>query len=325
MTASFIDRGAQFVRAMIVLSNQGFPWVGPATDPAPHNPGVPTSFRSLALASLPALAAWQARAVSPSLPPPWLPRDPLDARCRYGVDTDTGLVATPVDMFDDALRFRFSTTEGVLRSMAFYDLFTHASHSLTGELFTVTMRDKRRIPASEFRSRASSRVAGRQVGARPRRDAARQPLDRRRSGAVAGLRLGVVESGPGDRHAAQPERPAAGLRARHRRRARSPRASRPSSTWHRSRCWCGSCRRRPERGTRNRKAARAAALSSSGRPQAARPHCMLRRRIARPVSVRPASSMPTEPGSGTAEATPATPTSKPYQFSATGFVHEMLV
>src|SRR4051812_9312995 len=51
----------------------------------------------------------------------------------------------------------------------------------------------------------------------------------------------------------------------------------------------------------------------------------LRRRSVRPVSVRPASSMPIEPGSGTTPATPATPTLKPYQFSATGLVHEMLV
>ena len=50
-----------------------------------------------------------------------------------------------------------------------------------------------------------------EVGARQCADAARQPLDRRRPGAAAGLRLGRLEPGARDRHAAQPERPAAGV------------------------------------------------------------------------------------------------------------------
>ena len=48
---------------------------------------------------------------------------------------------------------------------------------------------------------------------------------------------------------------------RRRRGARSPRVGRDSSTWRRSRCWCGSCRRRVERS------------SPMGRPLDERPPC----------------------------------------------------
>jgi hypothetical protein len=100
-------------------------------------------FRSLALAFLLALAGVQALADSPALPPPWLPLDPGAARCSVnGVDAELG---------NQALRFALTSRDGVLTPAAFDNGFTQAAHALHGELFAVTLRDKKRIGANAFR------------------------------------------------------------------------------------------------------------------------------------------------------------------------------
>ena len=100
-------------------------------------------FRSLALASLLALAGAQACAASPSLSPPWLPLDPGAARC--------GVHGTDAELHNRALRFALSARDGVLAVSALDNGFTQAPHPLKGELFSVTTRDKKRSVASEFR------------------------------------------------------------------------------------------------------------------------------------------------------------------------------
>ena len=131
--------------------------------------------RRLALGALLALLAAHAGAAPQELPAPWLPRDPLDARCRYGFDMD-GVVVQPIALNDDALRFEFSTSDGLLKPGSFFNLLAHGSHSFSGEFFTVTLRDKRRIAASEFKIEsvdpcrridaqpAAARASGRLIG-----------------------------------------------------------------------------------------------------------------------------------------------------------------
>ena len=100
-------------------------------------------FRSLALASLLALAGAQACAASPALSPPWLPLDPGAARC--------GVHGADAELRNRALRFALTARDGVLAVNALDNGFTQAPHPLKGELFSVTTRDKKRSVASEFR------------------------------------------------------------------------------------------------------------------------------------------------------------------------------
>ena len=101
------------------------------------------SLRRLALTALLPLLAAPSHAAAPALPAPWLPADPGEARCR--VDGEE------IALSNRALRLEFTARDGVLAPAAFDNGFTRASHALAGELFSVTRRDKQRIPASRFR------------------------------------------------------------------------------------------------------------------------------------------------------------------------------
>ena len=107
------------------------------------------SLRRHALAALLPMLAATAAAASPDLPAPWLPGEPHEAHCRDVVDA-AGKAGPDAELQDAALRFAFTTRGGALRPLAFDNGFTRAPRPLRGELFTVTMRDKRRIPASQF-------------------------------------------------------------------------------------------------------------------------------------------------------------------------------
>ena len=107
------------------------------------------SLRRLALAVLLPLLAARAQAASPDLPAPWLPGAPRQASCREFLDP-ADRAGPDAELQDAVLRFAFTTRDGALRPLAFDNGFTHAPHPLRGELFTVTLRDKRRLPASEF-------------------------------------------------------------------------------------------------------------------------------------------------------------------------------
>ncbi|MBW8758596.1 MAG: enterotoxin [Burkholderiales bacterium] len=101
--------------------------------------------RRLALATLLSLIAARGWAGSTDLPAPWLPGDP--GMAHHDRDAADGATA----LRNAALAFRFTTRDGGLRPVAIDNELTHARHPLKGELFTVTLRDKRRIAASEFR------------------------------------------------------------------------------------------------------------------------------------------------------------------------------
>ena len=128
------------------------------------------SFRRLALAALFALLAVRASAVSPTLPSPWLPADPG----RAGVGVTTG--ANPhggetygFTLVNRALHFEVDVFGGGLRPADLRDRWSRTKGDLRGELFTLTLRDKQRIAASEFHIDGEiqrSRVEGRPDAAR---------------------------------------------------------------------------------------------------------------------------------------------------------------
>ena len=141
--------------------------------------------RRLALSLLLALIAAHAGAVPQPLPAAWLPADPASATIGvttapspHGGPDGTGLV-----LRNRALAVAFDTTAGAARLARLDNLWTRAAHPTHGELFTLTLRDKRRIPASEFRIEGPaqrSHIEGRPEAAR---------AAERRSGETWTLRL----------------------------------------------------------------------------------------------------------------------------------------
>ena len=124
------------------------------------------SFRRLALAALFAMLAARASAISPTLPSPWLPADPGVA--GVGVSTGANPHGQETDGFvllNRALIFEFNTGGGALRPADFRDRWSQAKGGLRGELFTLTLRDKQRIVASEFQ--IEGEVERRRVEGRP--------------------------------------------------------------------------------------------------------------------------------------------------------------
>ena len=128
------------------------------------------SFRSLALAALFTMLAVRASAMSPTLPAPWLPTDP--GLAGVGVSTSVnphGPETNGFILLNRALIFEFDTGGGGLRPTDFRDRWSRANGGLRGELFTLTLRDKRRVAASEFhieRDVERGRVEGRPESAR---------------------------------------------------------------------------------------------------------------------------------------------------------------
>ncbi len=129
------------------------------------------SFRRLALAALFAVLAARASAISPTLPSPWLPADPgpagvgasASAHPHGGGDID-GVI-----LLNRALHFEVGVFDGGLRPENLRDAWSRTKGDLCGELFTLTLRDKRRIAASEFHIEGEiqrSRVEGRPDAAR---------------------------------------------------------------------------------------------------------------------------------------------------------------
>ena len=140
--------------------------------------------RRLALASLLALAAVQAFAAAPSLPPPWLPLDPGAARCSInGADVELG---------NRALRLALAAHASVLMPVAFDNGFTRTPHALAGELFSVTTRDKTRRAASQFHLDAlptCGAIAGRADAARAAERRSGVALSATLTDAATGLRV----------------------------------------------------------------------------------------------------------------------------------------
>ena len=118
------------------------------------------SLRSLALATLLALAGAKACGASPSLAPPWLPLDPGVARCEAAEDK--------ASLGNRALGFRIRTASGSDTLGSLHNGFTNADRALKGEPFSVTLRDKTRIGANEFHrgGAACERIAGHPDAAR---------------------------------------------------------------------------------------------------------------------------------------------------------------
>lgn len=117
--------------------------------------------RLLVPACVLALAAGDGAAAPTALPPPWLPLDPGAARCRV---VDGG-----AELRNAALRFALSARGGVLAPTAFDNGFTRSPHALSGELFSVTTRDRTRLGSNDFHledAPACEPVAGRADAAR---------------------------------------------------------------------------------------------------------------------------------------------------------------
>jgi len=110
------------------------------------------SFRRLALAALFSLLAARASALSPELPAPWLPADPdLAATGLISYANEHGQGVEGFSLVNRALRFEFRTASDILRPKAFGSRWAHTYRALNGEMFSLTLRDKRRIGASQFR------------------------------------------------------------------------------------------------------------------------------------------------------------------------------
>jgi hypothetical protein len=134
------------------------------------DPGAAMSFRRLALTALLALLGVPACATPQALPSPWLPADPGVAVA--GVSTMAnphGPQGSGFTLRNRALAFEVDMLGGAATPANFDDFWTHAKHALRGELFTLTLRDKRRIAASEFRIEGNvqhDRIEGRPEAAR---------------------------------------------------------------------------------------------------------------------------------------------------------------
>ena len=129
------------------------------------------TFRRLALAALFSLLAARALAASPTLPSPWLPAEPglagvgvSSAAHPHGGGDIYGVI-----LLNRALHFEVDVFDGGLRPEALGDHWSRNRGDLRGELFTLTLRDKQRIAASEFRIEGEiqrSHVEGRPDAAR---------------------------------------------------------------------------------------------------------------------------------------------------------------
>jgi hypothetical protein len=125
------------------------------------------TLRTFTLVSLLTLSGAQACAASTQLPPPWLPLDPGAAHCSVnGADAELG---------NQALRFALAARDGMLAPVAFDNGFTHAPHALRGELFAITIRDKKRIGANAFHLESAPTCAALQGVADAARAAERRP------------------------------------------------------------------------------------------------------------------------------------------------------
>ena len=116
--------------------------------------------RRLALAPLLALTLAPAFGAPTSLPAPWLPLDPGVARCESHEDGTS--------LRNEAIGFDLSTSSSVATPGSLHNGFTNSTHPMKGEPFSVTLRDKTRIGASEFRRSPveCERIAGRPDAAR---------------------------------------------------------------------------------------------------------------------------------------------------------------
>ena len=116
--------------------------------------------RRLALASLLVLTLAPAFAASADLPAPWLPLDPGAAQCETHADG--------ASLRNKAIGFGLSTFSSIATPGSLYNGFTSNTLELKGETFSVTLRDKTRIGASEFRRSwvECEHIAGRPDAAR---------------------------------------------------------------------------------------------------------------------------------------------------------------
>ena len=107
-----------------------------------------------------AITAATSAAALPALPAPWLPLDPGAAICETHEDAAT--------MGNRAVGFSMSTFGSSPTPVSLHNGFTNATRALEGELFSVTLRDKTRIGANEFRRGVATceRIAGRPDAAR---------------------------------------------------------------------------------------------------------------------------------------------------------------
>lgn len=96
----------------------------------------------VAIARMLDASAFAAPAAQQQLAQPWLPLDAGPAHCQHGGDQ--------ASLSNAVLQFDVAAQGKSIKPVLFNNGYTHASQALDGELFAVTTRDGKALPASQF-------------------------------------------------------------------------------------------------------------------------------------------------------------------------------